>query len=144
MAGLLTLMLSVVIFSNWLAGCTANEPFDPNSLENQPPVARLFVEGSQEGEDLNPTSYFQRTFNWSGTDRDGWVEEFYVSIRTDGDNPAPWDTTTATDTTMTFITDENGEAEATFLLACRDNRGAYSDTISQFVPLKNFPPVVNR
>ncbi len=143
MTGLLGLMLSLVMFSIWLAGCAANEPFDPNSLENRPPVARLFVEPPPEGEELNPTSYFMRTFNWSGSDRDGWVEEFYVSIRTDGDMPAPWDTTTATDTTMTFVPDpSSGEASATFLLACRDNRGAFSDTIVQFFPMRNHPPVV--
>ena len=37
----------------------------------------------------------------------------------------------------------NGNAEATFMLACRDNRGALSDTLVQFIPLQNFPPVVN-
>ncbi len=92
---------------------------------------------------MNDTSYFQRTFHWSGTDRDGWVTEFHVSIRTDGDNPAPWDTTTVTDTTMTFVPDPTtGEASATFLIACRDNRGAMSDTVVQHVPMRNFPPVV--
>ncbi len=144
MTGLLALMLSVVVFSIWLAGCAANEPFDPDSLENDSPVARLFVTPTAEGEELNPTSYFHRTFNWSGTDRDGWVEKFYISIRTDGDNPAPWDTTTATDTTMTFSPDpDSGEASATFLLACMDNRGALSDTVIQFIPMRNHTPVVD-
>ena len=142
MTVLLSLMLSVVVFSIWMAGCAKNEPFDPNSLENAIPVAELFVT-SAEDEDLNTTSYFERIFNWSGSDRDGFVEEFYVSIRTDGENPAPWDTTTATDTTMTFLPDPStGEASATFLLACKDNRGAYSDTLVQFFPMRNHPPVV--
>ena len=57
--------------------------------------------------------------------------------------PAPWDTTTRTDTTMTFATDDEGNAEATFYLACRDDRGALSDTLVQFMPLRNFPPAVN-
>lgn len=127
-----------------LIGCAANEPFDPDSLANLPPVVRLFVAPGAGGEELNPTSYFDRTFNWSGSDADGFVEEFYISIRTDGDNPAPWDTTTSTDTTLTFVPDqETGEASATFLLACRDNRGAYSDTLQQFVPMRNHPPIVN-
>ena len=44
---------------------------------------------------------------------------------------------------MTFATDVNGEAEATFYLACRDNRGALSDTLVRTIPLQNFPPVIN-
>ena len=53
---------------------------------------------------LNPTSYFNRTFRWSGTDVDGWVVEYHLSIRTDSAVPAPWDTTARTDTTMSFVT----------------------------------------
>jgi hypothetical protein len=141
--GILALQLSLMAFAFWLSGCSANEPFDPNSLENQPPVARIFVASSSEGEDLNSTSYFEQSFNWSGTDRDGWVVEYYVSIRTDGDNPAPWITTTTTDTVLTFHPDpQTGEASATLLVACRDNRGAYSDTVTQFIPMRNHPPVV--
>ncbi len=144
MTGILALILSMVVFSVWLAGCTANEPFDPNTLENAKPIARLFVTSPDEDEELNSTSYFQRTFSWSGSDRDGFIEEFYISVRTDGDNPAPWDTTISTDTTMTFSPDQTtGEASATFLLACRDNRGALSDTVTQFFPMRNHPPVVD-
>jgi len=126
----------------WAAGCSPNDPFDPDSVPNRPPTVRLSVGPVEPGGELNPTSYFERTFNWSGTDADGFVTEFYVSIRTDAAVPAPWDTTTRTDTTMTFTTDDQGEAEATFLLACRDDRGALSDTVVQFIPLKNFPPVI--
>ena len=139
-SGLLVGLLGGAVY---LAGCAANEPFDPESLENARPVAR-FMAQPPEGEELNDTSYFRRTFNWSGTDRDGWVTEFHVSIRTDGDNPAPWVTTTVTDTTMTFQPDPvTGETSATFLIACRDNRGAMSDTVLQHVPLRNFPPVID-
>jgi len=126
-----------------IAGCAANEPFDPTTVANQPPQVRLFVGPVEPGGALNPTSYYQRTFRWSGTDSDGWVREFYVSVRTDADVPAAWDTTTSTDTTMTFAPDDQGNAEATFLLVCRDDRGALSDTVVQFVPLRNFPPAVN-
>lgn len=127
----------------WLAGCSPNDPFNPESLENIPPVVRMSMAPVEPGQSLNPTSYFNRTFHWSATDQDGWVTEFYVSIRTAEAMAAPWDTTTSTDTTMTFVTDANGDAEATFLLACRDNRGALSDTLVQFIPLRNFPPAVN-
>ena len=71
------------------------------------------------------------------------MAEFHVSIRTDRDVPEPWIVTQRTDTTMTFVTDEFGEAEATFYLVCKDNRGALSDTLVQLIPLKNFPPVIN-
>lgn len=126
-----------------IVGCAANEPFDPLSVPNQPPVVRLFVAPVNPDSLLNATSYYRRTFRWSGSDSDGWVREFYVSVRTEADVPALWDTTTNTDTTMTFAPDVNGDAEATFLLVCRDDRGALSDTVVQFVPLKNFPPAVN-
>lgn len=122
-------------------GCT-NAPFDPDSLPNARPVARIFV-ASAPGETLNATSYYHRTFRWSGSDSDGRVVEFYVSIETQHGVPAPWDTTTGTDTTMTFTTDDRGHAEATIRVACRDDRGALSDTMSQYIPLRNFPPVVN-
>jgi len=122
-------------------GCT-NDPFDPDSIPNAPPVARIFVT-SEPGDTLNATSYYHRTFHWNGSDADGHVVEYYVSIETQRGVAAPWDTTTATDTTMTFTTDDLGHAEATVRVACRDDRGALSDTVSQYIPLRNFPPVVN-
>lgn len=126
-----------------IAGCAANEPFDPSSVPNTAPTARVFVGPVTPGGELNPTSYYRRTFRWSGTDVDGWVREFYVSVRTQADVPAAWDTTTRTDTTMTFSPDAQGRASATLLVACRDDRGAVSDTVVQTIPLRNFPPVVN-
>lgn len=127
----------------WLGGCAANDPFDPDSVPNQPPRIRFFVGAVDSTGDLNATSYFERHFSWSGTDPDGWITAYHVSIRNHRDQPAPWVTTTSTDTTMTFVTDEDGNSEATFYLACTDNRGATSDTLVQFIPLRNFPPVVN-
>ncbi|MBA4377451.1 MAG: hypothetical protein C0395_02125 [Gemmatimonas sp.] len=123
------------------AGC-GNEAFDPESVPNRRPVARIFV-APPEGGELNPTSYFSRTFHWSGSDEDGFVQAYYVSIETEAGASAPWDTTAATDTTMTFETDDAGRAQALIRLACRDDRGAYSDTVSQYIPLRNFPPVIN-
>ncbi len=124
-------------------GCAANKPFDPSSVVNQLPLARLFVGPVDPGGELNATSYYNRTFRWSGTDPDGWVRRFYVSIRTQANVPAPWDTTTRTDTTMTFWPDNAGHAEATVLLVCEDDRGALSDTVRQYIPMRNFPPSVN-
>lgn len=137
------LVASAGVSAAILAGCAANEPFDPSSVPNEPPTVRLFVSPVDPEGELNPTSYYERTFRWSGTDVDGWVRTFYVSVRTKAGEPAPWDTTTSTDTTMTFLPDAQGNAEATFLLVCRDDRGALSDTFVQSIPLRNFPPTVN-
>jgi len=142
--GWLVLLLSLAAFTLWLVGCTANEPFDPDVLDNRRPVARLFVTPDATGDTLNATSYFERKFAWSGSDVDGFVVEFYVSILTEGGGPAVWDTTTSTDTTMTFAPDPlSGEASATIMVACLDNRGDFSDTLSLFVPMRNYPPVVD-
>jgi hypothetical protein len=125
-----------------LGGCSANDPFDPNSVANRPPSIRFYVGPVDTTGELGSTSYFKRTFHWSGADPDGWVVEYYVSIDTSGGG-APWDTTTATDTTMTFTTDNDGNAAATIRVACRDDRGAVSDTVVQYIPLTNVTPVVN-
>lgn len=137
------LVCGVVALGTWLAGCTRNDPFDPESVENAPPVARIFVKPLDPDAELNPTSYYQRTFSWSGTDQDGWVQEYYVSIRTEEGVSAPWDTTQRTDTTMNFEPDNDGNAEALIIVACRDDRDALSDTVSQHIPMRNFPPVLN-
>ncbi len=140
--GLLLLLLGMFGFSIWLAGCTANEPFDPDSIANSIPEVRFFVEPPGD-EDLNTTSYLDRTFHWSGTDNDGWVTEFYISIETELGVAAPWDSTTAIDTTITFIPDAQGDdTVVTFRLACLDNRGALSDTLVQAVPIRNHPPTI--
>ena len=123
------------------AGCT-NDPFDPESVANHKPVARIFISPT-EVDSLSPTSYYHRTFYWSGSDADGFVVEFYVTLETPAGVPAPWIATTRTDTTMTFTTDDEGHAEVMLRVACRDDRGALSDTVSQYIPLRNFPPVVN-
>jgi hypothetical protein len=135
--------LPLLVVGLLLAAACTNDPFDPARVANQPPTVRFFVEPVDPDGELNPTSYYARRFYWSGTDPDGHVVEYYVSVRTDPDVAAPWDTTTATDTTMTFTTDDQGEALAIFYLACRDDRGAYSDTLIQRVPLRNFPPILN-
>lgn len=133
----------IAVVALLLAGACTNEPFDPDQVPNRPPQVRFFAAPVDTTGDLNPTSYFARRFHWSGSDQDGEVVEYYVSIRTEAGVPAPWLTTTRTDTTMTFTTDDQGQAQATFYLACRDDRGAYSDTLVQYVPLQNFPPVLN-
>lgn len=134
---LMLLLVGLVVIS-----CT-NDPFDPLSVANTAPTARFYVAAYEDGGELNPTSYYERQFYWSGTDPDGTVEEYHISIRTDADVPAPWTVTTRTDTFMSFLTDDEGRAEATVYLACRDDRGAMSDTLVQYIPLRNFPPALN-
>ena len=141
--GPLLFALAFAILMAVVAGGCGNDPFDPDSVPNQAPVARIFISPNEAGLDLNPTSYYRRTFSWSGTDPDGFVVEYYVSIATMLGEEAPWGVTTETDTTMTFTTDDEGDAMALVKVACRDDRGALSDTASQFIPLKNFPPVIN-
>lgn len=135
--------LLAALLAALIVGCASNDPFDPATAPNAKPQIQLFAAPVDTSRDLSPTSYNERTFYWSGTDKDGWIVDYYVSIRTDWAVEAPWDTTQRTDTTMSFVTDENGEARAILHLACRDNRGAYSDTLVRLIPLKNFPPVVN-
>ncbi|MCP4571516.1 MAG: hypothetical protein GY838_04125 [bacterium] len=137
------LACGMVGLAAWTAGCSRNEPFDPESVANAVPVATIFVQTPGPDTELNPTSYYERRFSWSGSDRDGWIREYYVSIRTDRDVPAPWDTTLRTDTTLSFAPDVEGNAEALIIVACRDDRGALSDTVSQLIPMRNFPPAVN-
>jgi hypothetical protein len=122
-------------------GCT-NDPFDPSTVANSPPVVRFFVSPGDSGDSLNPTSYNHRTFHWSGSDQDGVVVAYYVSVRVDPELPAPWTETTRTDTTMTFLPDTEGVADAVFYLVCRDNAGALSDTVRQYVPMRNSPPAI--
>jgi len=141
--GPLPFALAFAILMAVIAGGCGNDPFDPDSVPNRAPVARIFISPGEAGLDLNPTSYYRRTFSWSGTDPDGFVVEYYVSIATTLGGEAPWGVTTETDTTMTFTTDDEGDAMALVKVACRDDRGALSDTVSQFIPLKNFPPVIN-
>jgi len=125
-----------------LVGCAPNDPFDPETLANHRPTVEMFVTAPDTGS-FPATSYFEREFYWHGSDQDGWITGFDLSIRLDTAVTAPWITTTKTDTFMTFVTDDNGEAEATFLLVARDNRGALSDTLREFFPLRNFPPVIH-
>lgn len=139
-AAVAVLLPALAAAAVWLVGCT-NDPFDPESIPNQRPVARIWVTPA-EGDTLNATSYWRRVFHWSGSDADGYVVEYHVSIRS-GTEPATWDTTAQTSRVVSFTTDDEGHAEATIMVACRDDRGAMSDTVSQYVPLRNFPPVIN-
>ncbi len=145
----LTLMAAALVVAagavglTWMGGCSPNDPFDPGTLDNHPPRISFFVSSVDTSQELQPTSYSTRTFHWSGTDSDGWVTEYYVAIDTSLIFDAVWDTTISTDTTMTFSPDSEGNADVVFMVVCRDNRGALSDTVKQFIPMQNSPPVVD-
>lgn len=117
-------------------GC-ANDPFDPSTLPNQPPVVRIFVGG-----ELQATSYNGATFHWAGSDPDGRVIGYHVGISLDEDLPKVWAFTTEDDTTRTYDTDQEGRAAPTLYVVAQDDRGALSDTASVTFPLVNFPPVL--
>lgn len=130
-------LLLVLLLATGLGSC-ANDPFDPDSLPNQPPVARVSV---QDGT-LSPTSYNQATFHWSASDRDGFIRGFHVAIRDAvGDDPV-WTFTTSDETTRTYSTDALGQAMPTLFVVAEDNRFALSDTVSVTFPLVNFPPTL--
>lgn len=137
-----SLLVCAVAVVAVLGSCT-NDPFDPSSLENERPVIRFFAEPVDPDAELSDTSYYSRSYHWSGSDVDGLVELYFVSIRGDAAVEAPWEATTRTDTTMTFVTDDAGEADVVFYLACRDDRGAMSDTLVRHVPVSNSRPVLN-
>ena len=42
----------------WVAGCAANDPFDPESLENRRPLINFFVTQTDTTQPLNPTNPF--------------------------------------------------------------------------------------
>lgn len=119
-----------------VVGCS-NDPFDPDSLPNTPPVARIFVGGELQG-----TSYNQATFHWSGSDKDGLVVGFYVGISLDENPPLEWIFTTGDDTTATYSTDDEGRVAPTLYVVALDNREALSDTVVVTFPLVNFPPAI--
>lgn len=120
----------------WVSGC-ANDAFDPETLPNQPPVARVFVPDGN----IAPTSYNEARFFWSGTDVDGFVRGFHVSIG-EPDAPGPWIFTNSDDSTQTYDTDAMGEVFPTLFVVAEDDRSALSDTVSVTFPLVNFAPTL--
>jgi len=133
------LLLSLLVAAG-LVSC-ANEPFDPQNWENRRPVADIWVLPA-EPDSLKPTTYNQASFHWSGTDVDGFVTGFHVSITQLGTPPSDWIFTTRQETTATYRTDENGRTFPTLYVVAEDDRGALSDTVSVTFPLVNFPPVL--
>lgn len=131
--------LGATVIVSSLVSCS-NDPFDPDSLTNTPPTARIFV--GEGGGELQPTSYNSATFHWSGTDNDGLVVGFHVAIARDGETPTAWTFTAQDETTSSYTTDENGQAVPRLWVVAEDNRGALSDTVSTAFPLVNFPPVL--
>ncbi len=126
-----------------VAGCdlpfSTNDDFDPSTLPNHPPVARVSVTNDST---LSPTSYNQATFHWSGTDEDGFVVGFHVAIGLDGQSQLEWLFTTDDESTATYSTDANGEASPILFVVAEDDKGATSDTVSTRFPLVNFPPTI--
>ena len=121
-----------------LFACT-NDPFDPDSVPNERPVARIFVDPADS---LAVTSYNGARFAWSGSDADGFVVGFWVSITTDRAPDAPWVFTVSDDSVATWTTNEDGTVSPTLHVVAVDDRGALSDTARVAFPLVNTPPVL--
>lgn len=121
-----------------LFACT-NDPFDPDSVPNERPVARIFVD---HADSLAVTSYNGARFAWSGSDVDGFVVGYWVSITTEQDPDAPWVFTVADDSVATWTTNEDGTVSPTLQVVAVDDRGALSDTARVSFPLINSPPVL--
>jgi hypothetical protein len=127
-------------FAALIAACS-NEPFDPSSWKNAPPVASIWVLPANP-DSLQPTTYNQATFHWSGTDSDGFITGYYVNITVQGQSSNNWMFTTSEETTATYSTDESGRAFPTLSVVAQDDRAALSDTVSVTIPLVNFPPLL--
>jgi len=131
----------------WLLGCVvlaaacSNEPFDPSSWQNARPVASIWVLPA-DADSLQPTTYNQATFHWSGTDQDGFIVGYHVSISLQGQATNSWIFTSEEESTATYTTDESGRAFPTLYVVAEDDRGALSDTVSVTIPLVNFPPLL--
>ena len=77
--------------------------------------------------------------SWFGTDVDGYVEKFEISL--DNQN---WVTTTSNDSTFSFTLDSGSDTtDIDFYVRSIDNEGLTDPTPAHLkVPLKNTPPVV--
>jgi hypothetical protein len=136
-AVLLAAGLAAVVGTGCLTPFGTNDAFDPSTLPNARPVARVSVTNDSL---LAPTSYNRATFHWSGTDEDGFVVGFHVAIALDEVSPPTWIFTSAHDSTATYNTDANGQAAPVLYVVAEDDKGALSDTVSTRFPLVNFPP----
>ena len=130
--------VALVLGLTAVAACT-NDPFDPSSLANRPPVARIFVD---HVDSLAPTSYNEARFAWSGSDPDGFVVGFWVSIQIDESVDPTWVFTATDDSVASYETRADGTIVPLLRVVAVDDRGALSDTVSTAFPLFNSPPVV--
>lgn len=103
--------------------------------ENMPPETSMAVEAiNLSGENrLNSEVHL----NWYGTDEDGYVEGYEISL--DGEN---WSYTTEEDSTFIFELEPGQDTtDIDFYVRAIDNKGAKDQTAAYLrVPLKNSPP----
>jgi hypothetical protein len=113
-----------------MAGCTKD-----GSLPNQPPETKLSLEAINLTGDDRLNSVVRLT--WYGTDVDGWVIGYEISI-----NEGPWVFTTVQDSTFRFsIPPGSDSTDVDFRVRAMDNDSAVDPSPAQLtIPLKNSPP----
>lgn len=113
-----------------LSACKKGEPFD-----NLPPDTKISVsEINLVGEDRLRSEV---TLHWFGSDQDGWVTGYELSL--DGTNYSP---VNVTDSTFNFVLSAGSDtADVSFYVRSIDNDGALDPTPAFLnVPIKNTPP----
>lgn len=118
-----------------LASC---KPDEGEQKPNQLPDTRFFVE--QINTDTNNRLASEIHVYWSGTDQDGYVQGYELSI-----NDSSWFYTTKTDSLFKFRLPV-GLSEANFSLKVRavDNQEARDETPAELtLPLENSPPSIS-
>jgi len=130
-------MLALVLGVASVVSCEEGSP-----LANNPPDTRIFVDAIN----LDSTNRLNTVvrLHWLGTDRDGYVEGYEISI-----NDREWAYTTATDSVFRFelgaTNDPNGVIDSTadilFQVRAIDNLGARDESPDMLlVPIKNTKP----
>jgi len=105
--------------------------------ENLSPETQIFVtEINLTGENRLTTVV---RLNWLGTDQDGYVKGYEISI-----NDSDWSFTQQTDSTFRFDLSENSDTtDIDFKVRAIDNLDQIDETPAELiVPIKNTPPVV--
>lgn len=132
-AAALALGLSVGL----VAGCSDSVKPGPRAAPQDPETELTYAPL-----DSDTTSYRVR-FYWSGHDGDGEVIRFSFAIDADTSRPlTEWSTTTAKDTTFTFLVDPITEVrQHVFMISSVDNSGRYDRSPARrFFSAKTLPP----
>lgn len=129
-------LLLVFIVAAALAGC--KKDFEGTAKDNLAPETHAVTDTIiRVGNDRFPS---QVEIQWWGSDPDGYVTGFEVSI-----NGGPWEQTTRQDSVFTLIIPGTGDTfDFSFEVRAVDNKGRKDETPARlFYPVKNTAPSVN-